>query len=84
MVAKSKLKRPEKKSLEILLRQMFKTNEFGELLLDKHGESIESSPEFRIGIKSIDKQGVHFLVHAHGHASDTLDFCVKDNSLNQE
>jgi len=54
---------------------------------DKDGKAIEVSPEFRVSVQSLKTAyngvtGVHFLIHANGHNSDTLDFVVIGNDLN--
>lgn len=51
----------------------------------KDGVDIEISPEFRVAVQSLegkgDFKGVHIIIHANGHNSDTLDFLVNGNEL---
>ncbi len=44
-------------------------------------EGTPMSPEFRVSIQSIAAEGVHFIIHANGHDSDTLDFVARGNEL---
>lgn len=44
-------------------------------------EGALASPEFRISIQKITPDGVHFIVHAHGMDSETLDFIAIGNRL---
>lgn len=44
-------------------------------------EPIEYSPEFRVAVQGESGDGVHVIVHANGHDSDTLDFIVSGNEL---
>lgn len=48
---------------------------------DKDDNDIEISPEFRVAVQSIMPNGVHIIIHADGHNSDTLDFIVMENDL---
>lgn len=45
------------------------------------GETISYSPEFRVAVQQIGEGGVHIIIHADGHSSDTLDFIVSGNEL---
>jgi len=64
-------------SLEKLLRMEIKGTS------TIHGGTISYSPEFRVTVQSKAEKGVHIIIHADGHNSDTLDFLVKDNELVQ-
>ena len=44
-------------------------------------EGTPTSPEFRVVVQRADNDGVHFIIHANGHRSDTLDFIVRGNLL---
>lgn len=44
-------------------------------------EGTPASPEFRVSIQATHSDGVHFIIHALGHNSETLDFIVQGNSL---
>ena len=48
---------------------------------DKDNNDIEISPEFRVAIQHITDEGVHAIIHANGHNSDTLDLLVKGNEF---
>ena len=72
-----KLKWERKMSLEKLLKMKVK----GENSVTK--KEVEFSPDFRIAVQNITEKGVHIIVHANGHNSDTLDFLVKGNKLIQ-
>ena len=39
------------------------------------------SPEFRVAIQRITPEGVHFIIHANGHNSNTLDLLAQGNQL---
>jgi hypothetical protein len=39
------------------------------------------SPEFRVSVQLITDAGVHFIIHADGHSSDTLDLVANANSI---
>lgn len=45
------------------------------------GEPIKYSPEFRIAIQSKTEDGIHIIVHAIGHNSDTLDLIVNGDHI---
>ena len=42
---------------------------------------VEVSPEFRVAVQNITDEGVHIIIHANGHNSDTIDLLVKDNKV---
>ena len=44
-------------------------------------EGSAMSPEFRVSIQKVADDGVHFIIHAEGHDSDTMDFKVRGNHL---
>jgi len=50
---------------------------------DKDDNDIEVSPEFRVAVQSITPEGVHIIIHADGHNSETLDFIVNSNELRE-
>lgn len=63
------------KTLEDLLRMTVPAK-------DKDGNDIQITPEFRLAVQNFNKEGgIHFIVHANGYNSDTLDYIVKDNTL---
>ena len=69
------------KTLEDLLRMTVK----GRSAVTQ--QEINYPPQFRVSVQNIRDGGVHFIIHADGHNSDTLDFIVKGNTLvplNQE
>jgi len=45
-----------------------------------HGK-VSASPDFRIAVQRSTDQGVHFIVHAAGWDSTTLDFVAVGNTL---
>lgn len=45
------------------------------------GDDISYPPEFRVSIQKKTTDGVHFIIHANGHNSETLDFLVRGNEL---
>jgi len=47
------------------------------------GEEVESSPDFRVSIQHINEEAVEIIIHAQDHNSETLDFIVRDNKLEQ-
>ena len=49
--------------------------------LDKDGIVIAMTPEFRVSVQKISDDGVHFIIHANGHNSDTLDYIVDGDQL---
>jgi len=44
-------------------------------------EGSPMSPRFRVDVQHAFEDGVHFIIHADGHSSDTLDLVAKGNSL---
>ena len=42
---------------------------------------IKYSPDFRIAVQGERDGGIHIIVHAQDHDSDTLDFIVNGNEL---
>lgn len=62
------------KRLEDLLRMTVPTK-------DKDGNAIAITPEFRVSVQRVADDGVHFIIHADGHNSDTLDFIVSGDAL---
>lgn len=44
-------------------------------------EDTPMSPDFRVSVQNIADDHVHFIIHADGHNSDTLDFRVSGNAL---
>jgi len=49
------------------------------------GEKVQCSPEFRVAVQNTEaeiggKKGVHVIIHASGHNSDTLDLLVAGNN----
>lgn len=44
-------------------------------------EGSPMSPQFRVSVQAIRDDGVHFIIHAEGHHSETLDFIVRGDSL---
>ena len=47
------------------------------------GEEVKFTPEFRVAVQKKTNEGVHFIIHANGHNSETLDFLVKSDELFQ-
>lgn len=45
------------------------------------GEPISYSPDFRVAVQRIGEGGVHIIIHANGHNSETLDYIVSGNEL---
>jgi hypothetical protein len=48
---------------------------------DKDGNAIEMTPGFRVSVQRKNDDGVHFIIHADGHNSDTLDYIVSGDVL---
>lgn len=46
-------------------------------------ESISYPPDFRVAVQGERDGGVHVIVHALGHSSETLDFIVVGNELRE-
>jgi hypothetical protein len=57
--------------------------EGGNGVLKEQGLSceVDVTPEFRVAVQSITEDGVHIIIHANGHNSDTLDFIVSGDEL---
>lgn len=45
-------------------------------------EGTPASPDFLLSIMEIRDNGIHFIIHPHGHDGDTLDFVVSGNNIN--
>jgi hypothetical protein len=45
------------------------------------GNDIKFSPEFRVAVQSKTKEGVHIIIHAVGHNSETLDLIVSGDNV---
>ncbi len=51
---------------------------------DKEGKDVQISPEFRVAVQQVVRDeggGIHFIIHANGYNSETLDFLVVGNEL---
>lgn len=51
---------------------------------DKDGNDIKITPDFRVAVQNLEcevdgKKGVHVIVHAQNHNSDTVDLLVCGN-----
>lgn len=46
-------------------------------------ERTPASPDFIVSVQEIRDDGVHIIIHAYGHNSETLDFFVQGNRLRQ-
>jgi len=68
-------------TLENLLRMQVSKLPNGTILRDKHGFVIAFTPEFRVAVQSITEDGVHVIIHANGHDSDTVDLLIKNNDV---
>lgn len=44
---------------------------------------IKFNPDFRVAVQDKTPSGVHIIIHAIGHDSETLDFLVVGNELRQ-
>ncbi len=44
-------------------------------------EGTPMSPGFRVSVQKASDDGVHFIIHANGHDSETVDFVAKGNRL---
>jgi len=44
-------------------------------------QPIQYAPEFRVSVQDECDGGVHIIIHADGHNSETLDFMVTGNNL---
>lgn len=67
---------PEKASLEDLLRM---TVPVGPGCVAPEGSPM--SPEFRVSVQKVSDAGVHFIIHANNHDSETLDFIAQGDAL---
>jgi len=61
-------------TLEELLRMTVKVKTVNNLDLDM-------TPEFRVSVQKINKLGVHFIIHAEGYDSETLDFICSGDKI---
>lgn len=48
---------------------------------DKDGNTVMVSPEFRVAVQSKTDEGIHVIVHANGHNSDTVDLIVTGDEI---
>lgn len=64
------------KTLEDLLRVKVQSE-------DKDGNPIEVSPDFSVAVQRADPSGdgVHIVIHPHGHNGDTLDLLVNGDHI---
>ena len=46
-------------------------------------EDTPMSPDFRIAVQEKIDDGIRIIIHANGYDSDTLDFMVKGNSIEE-
>jgi len=44
-------------------------------------KKINVTPDFRVAVQRVTDQGVHFIIHAAGFDSETLDFVAVGNTL---
>lgn len=44
-------------------------------------QPVQYSPDFRMAVQGECDDGVHVIIHAYGHSSETLDFVVVGNEL---
>ena len=44
-------------------------------------EGSPMSPEFRVSVQEVGEDGVHFIIHAVGHDSETLDLVAQGNQI---
>jgi len=44
-------------------------------------KDVTVTPDFRVAVQRVTPSGVHFIIHAAGYDSDTLDFVAVDDSL---
>lgn len=52
---------------------------------DLKGNPVQTSPEFRVSVQNEDAEfygmkGIHVIIHAVGHDSDTLDLFINGNA----
>ena len=45
------------------------------------GKKVMITPEFRVAFQGNKQGGKHFIIHASGHNSDTLDIVVKPDRI---
>lgn len=45
------------------------------------GEQVSYPPEFRVSVQGRRDGGVHFIIHANGYNSETLDFVAKGDKI---
>lgn len=64
-------------SLEDLLRMKYQSS-------DHAGRGIKVSPQFVVKVQGEEEGGIHFIIHADGHNSETLDFIVKGDSIRRK
>jgi len=48
---------------------------------DKDGNPVMVSPEFIVKVQDKTKQGIHILIHALGHSSNTTDLIINENEV---
>ena len=48
---------------------------------DKDKNPIDITPEFRVSVQGEFGGGIHFLIHAMDHNSDTCDFVAKGDEI---
>ncbi|MDH5183387.1 MAG: hypothetical protein OEX12_05800 [Gammaproteobacteria bacterium] len=48
---------------------------------DKDGNPIMVSPEFVVKVQHKTDLGIHVIIHANGHSSDTVDLVVGENKI---
>jgi len=61
-------------TLEELLRMTIKVKTITKLELDM-------TPEFRVSVQNVNNLGVHFIIHADGYDSETLDFVCSGDKI---
>ena len=44
-------------------------------------EGTPMSPQFRVSVQCVTDEGVHFIIHADGYSSDTLDIVASESGL---
>lgn len=44
---------------------------------------VNITPDFRVAVQKISDAGVHIIIHANGHSSDTLDYMVNGDELSR-
>lgn len=43
--------------------------------------AVEYTPDFRVAVQGEKNGGIHFIIHANGHNSNTLDFVATGNDI---